>query len=55
LPSITDQQEVCLHVSSVDLCSMGWRITDPGICSSTKSTWIDKVSSSCLHAHQPYF
>jgi len=38
------------QTSSVDV---GWIITDPGICSSTESTWIDKASSPCLHAHCP--
>jgi len=28
--------------------------TDPGICSSTESTWIDKASSPCLHEHWQY-
>jgi len=31
------------QASSVDVCNMGWRITDLGICSSTEPTWIDKA------------
>jgi len=31
------------QASSVDVCSTGWKTTNPCICSSTKSTWIDKA------------
>jgi len=34
----------------VDAWSMGWKITDPGICSSTESTWI-QASSTYLWSH----
>jgi len=46
------------QASSVDVHSMGWRITDSGICSCTDSMWIDNafsMSTLRLHAHWPYF